>query len=68
MTLEDKILILLRGLSGLTEAQIQDVLVPVGSKRRVKLACRHLMKAKRVQRRGLGGPGHPYRYFLFGEP
>lgn len=64
MALADDILDLVRRRPGQTEAELAEVLFGgSGYQQRVNSTCRRLVKAKAVQRRGLGGRSDPYRYF-----
>jgi hypothetical protein len=49
---------------GLTEAEIAEVVLGRGARQQqVNPSCRELTLMGRVERRGYGGPGDPFRYF-----
>ena len=49
---------------GLTEPEISEALLGSGSRQqRVNPSCRELSQLGRIERRGLGGPGEPFRYY-----
>ena len=63
MTLADDILSLVTRKPGLTEAEIAKHLFGrLGYQQRVNSTCRRLVREYRVERRGNGGPGHPFSY------
>lgn len=63
MTLADDILSLVTRKPGLTEAEIAKHLFGrLGYQQRVNSTCRRLIREDRVERRGNGGPGHPFSY------
>jgi hypothetical protein len=62
--LMDKLEHLIREAPGLTATELARKLFGVdGYHSRVGAECRLLAHSKRVERRGSGGPGDPYRYF-----
>ena len=62
--LSDKVEHLIREMPGLTTTELAQTLFGlVGYHSRVSAECRLLFHLKRVERRGSGGPGDPYRYF-----
>ena len=64
MTLADDILSLVTRKPGLTEAEIAKHLFGrLGYQQRVNSTCRRLIREYRVERRGNGGPGHPFSYY-----
>jgi hypothetical protein len=55
---------LIHEVPGLTATQLAEKLFGLdGYHSRVSAECRLLVHLKRVERRGSGGPGDPYRYF-----
>ena len=63
MTLADDILPLVTRKPGLTEAEIAKYLFGrLGYQQRVNSTCRGLIREHRIERRGNGGPGHPFSY------
>jgi len=66
MTIADKIITALRQHSGLSAVEIA---VNIFGRRhpytqRINHACRRLVDAGRLERRGKGGPGDPFTYYL----
>jgi len=65
LTLAEEIYELVDRLPGLTEADIaQRIFGRSGYQQQVNRACRQLVDAHRVQRRGKGGSGDPYTYHI----
>jgi hypothetical protein len=63
MTTADRVLDLIRKKSDLTEAQLaSEIFGSAAYQQRVNSSCRRLIKEGKVQRRGHGGPGDPFRY------
>lgn len=63
MTVKERVLELIVARSDLTEAEIASRLFGrTGYQQRVNSACRQLIREYRVERRGSGGPGDPFRY------
>lgn len=65
MTLADNILNEVNRESGLAETEIAVRIFgrrDPNRKRRVNTACRYLVEAGRLDRRGKGGPGDPFTY------
>ena len=63
MTVADDILTLVKRRPDLTEAEIAvNLFGSDGYQQRVNSTCRRLLKERRVERRGKGGPGAPYTY------
>ncbi len=63
MALADDILSLVARNPGLTEAEIAKHLFGrLGYQQRVNSTCRRLIRECRIERRGNGGPGHPFIY------
>lgn len=63
MTVADDILDLVHRKPGLTEAELAQALFGGSAyQQRVNSTCRRLVKAKAVQRSGLGGRSDPFRY------
>jgi hypothetical protein len=63
MTLADDVLSLVTRKPGLTEAEIAKHLFGrLGYQQRVNSTCRRLIHEYRIERRGNGGPGHPFNY------
>ena len=63
MPLADDILLLVTRKPGLTEMEIAKHLFGgVGYQQRVNSTCRRLVREYRIERRGIGGPGHPFSY------
>ena len=55
---------LIRDFPGLRATELAERLFGInGYHSRLSAECRLLAYAKRVERRGSGGPGDPYRYF-----
>jgi hypothetical protein len=49
---------------GKTERELAEVLWPrKGYQQRVNQDCRELIRLRKVERRGPGGPGDPFRYY-----
>ncbi|HTV35258.1 MAG TPA: hypothetical protein VMF12_02410 [Xanthobacteraceae bacterium] len=60
----DKLEQLIRETPGLTATELAERLFGIdGHHSRVSAECRLLAHFKRVERRGAGGPGDPYRYY-----
>jgi hypothetical protein len=54
---------------GLTElALAKSLFGRMGYQQRVNSTCRHLFREGRVERRGTGGPGHPFTYYPSSNP
>jgi len=69
MSVAEQILALIHRRPGLTETELAETLFPEGPyQQRVNSTCRTLVKAGKLTRRGLGGPGDPYRYHLSAPP
>jgi len=63
MTLADDILSLVTRKPGLTEAEMPSISLAVSAiSSEVNSTCRRLIREYRVERRGNGGPGHPFSY------
>ena len=63
MTLADDILSLVTRKPGLTGAEIaKHFFGRLGYQQRVNSTCRRLAHEDRIERRGNGGPGHPFIY------
>jgi hypothetical protein len=64
MALADDIDLLVSRRPGLTElALAKSLFGHMGYQQRVNSTCRHLFREGRVERRGTGGPGHPFTYY-----
>jgi hypothetical protein len=64
MALADDIDLLVSRRPGLTElALAKSLFGPMGYQQRVNSTCRHLFMERNVERRGTGGPGHPFTYY-----
>jgi hypothetical protein len=69
MALADDIDLLVSHRPGLTElALAKSLFGHVGYQQRVNSTCRHLFREGRVERRGTGGPGHPFTYYSSSNP
>jgi hypothetical protein len=63
MPLAKDILLLVTREPGLTEIEIAKHLFGrLGYQQRVNSTCRRLVHEYRIERRGVGGPGHPFSY------
>ena len=63
MPLANDILSLVTREPGLTEIEIAKHLFGrLGYQQRVNSTCRRLVNEHRIERRGVGGPGHPFSY------
>ena len=64
MAIADEIEALITRSPGLTEAEIAAALFgEAGYTARVSVACRVLIKGRRIERSGQGGRNDPFRYF-----
>ena len=64
MALADDIALLVSRRPGLTElALAKSLFGHMGYQQRVNSTCRHLFREGRVERHGIGGPGHPFTYY-----
>ena len=64
MAVADDIEALVTRSPGLTEAEIAAALFgEAGYTARVSVACRNLIKSRRIERTGRGGRNDPFRYF-----
>jgi hypothetical protein len=63
-TLAADITLLVSCTPGLTElALAKSLFGRMGYQQRVNSTCRHLFREGRVERRGTGGPSHPFTYY-----
>ena len=63
MTVEDKIIDLVRRRSDLTEAEMANqIFGKEGYQQRVNSTCRRLLKEGKLKRHGRGGASDPYTY------
>ena len=64
VALADDLEQLVRRRPGLTElALAKSMFARMGYQQRVNSSCRRLFREGRVERRGIGGPGHPFTYY-----
>jgi hypothetical protein len=65
MTVEDKIIDLVRRRSDLTEADVaREIFGKDGYQQRVNSTCRRLLKQGKLRRHGRGGSSDPFTYTL----
>jgi hypothetical protein len=68
MTVRDDVEAMIHRSPGLTEAEIAEEVLGAGARQqRVNPSCRELAAEGRVERRGHGGPGDPFRYYPKGR-
>ena len=64
MGVREDVELLIQKKPGLTESEIaEEIFGPSARQQRVNPSCRELFQIGRVERRGLGGPGDPFRYY-----
>jgi hypothetical protein len=64
LRIQDVLKFLIKNGPGRTEVELADAIFgESGYQQRVNVECGQLLTIGRVERRGAGGPGDPYRYY-----